>query len=83
MAVNGCVVPSGIEGIAGVTAIETSTAGLTVSVVEPLIDPELALTLVLPTATLAASPWAFTVAMVLSAAVQVEELVRSRVLPSL
>jgi hypothetical protein len=43
-------------GIAGVTAIETRTAGLMVSVVDPLIVPEVAVTVVLPKATLLATP---------------------------
>lgn len=80
---NGCVVPSGIAGIAGVTAIETSMAGVTVRVVDPEINPELAVTLVLPRAILVASPCPLTVAMVPSAVLQVAKLVRSSVLPSL
>ena len=82
MAVNGCVVPIGIVGMAGVTAMETRTAEVTVRVVEPVIDPEVAVTLVFPRATLLTNP-ALTVAMLLSAVLQVAELVRSRVLPSL
>ena len=42
--------------MAGVTAIETSTAGFTVTVVEPLIVPNVAVTIVLPIATLLATP---------------------------
>ena len=80
---NCCVVPSGIVGMAGVTAIETRTAGVTLRVVEPTIDPEVAVTLVLPSATLVASPCPLTVAMVPFAVPQVVVLVRSRVLPSL
>ncbi len=56
VAVKACVAPSGIVGIAGVTAIDTSTAGLIVSVVEPLIVPEVAVTMVFPKATLLATP---------------------------
>lgn len=56
VAVNCSLVPSGMVGIAGVTAIETSTAGLMVSVVEPLIVPDVAVTVVLPRATLLATP---------------------------
>jgi hypothetical protein len=70
-------------GIAGVTAIETKIAGVTVSVLEPLIAPEVAAMLVLPTATLVASPCALTLAMVESAVLQVTAFVRFRVLPSL
>jgi len=83
VAVNCCVVPSGIDGIAGVTAIVTSTAGVTVKVVEPEIAPNVAVTLLLPKATLLTSPCPFTVAMLLSAVLQVTELVTSMVLPSL
>ena len=82
VAENCFVVPSGITGIAGVTAIDTRVAGLTVSVVVPLIEPNVALTLVLPTAALVASPWLFTVAMAELAVLQVTELVTSSVLPS-
>ena len=56
VAVNASVVPSGITGTAGVTAIDTSTAGFTVTVLEPLIVPNVAVTVVLPKATLPATP---------------------------
>src|SRR5256885_6546003 len=42
MAVNCCVVPSEIDGLAGVTAIETNAAAVTVNVVLPAIEPEVA-----------------------------------------
>ena len=63
VAVNCCVVPKGMLGIAGVAAIETKAADVTVNVVEPVTDPDTVVAVVLPTATLVASPWAFTVAM--------------------
>ena len=56
MAANCAVVPSGIVGMAGVTAMETRTAGVMVRVVEPVIDPERAVTAVLPAVTLVAMP---------------------------
>ena len=56
VAVNCCVVPRGIVGMAGVTAIETRTAGVMVRVVEPVTDPERAVTVVLPIAALVATP---------------------------
>ena len=56
VAVNCSVVPDGMVGIAGVSAIETRFAEVTVRVVEPLIAPETAVTAVLPTVTLAATP---------------------------
>ena len=43
VAVSCCVVPLAIVGFAGVTEIETRTAGLTVRVVLPLTEPEVAL----------------------------------------
>ena len=82
MAVNCSVVPSGIVGIAGVTAIETNTAGLMVRVVEPLIAPKVAVTVVAPKATLLATPRLVTVAMPLLAVVQVA-VISTSVLPSL
>jgi len=43
VAVNCCVVPLAIEGLAGVTAIDTSVADVTVKIVEPMTPPETAL----------------------------------------
>jgi hypothetical protein len=48
VATNCCLVPLAIDGVAGVTAIETKFAGVTVSVVLPLIPPIAAEMLVLP-----------------------------------
>ena len=86
VAVNCVVVPKGIVGIAGVTVIESSAAGVTVNVVEPMIDPELAEIVVCPVDTLAACPVLgavlLTVATVDTELFQATEPVRSRVLPS-
>ena len=82
VAMNCCVVPSGIEGIAGVTAMETRTAGETIKVAEPEIAPTVAVIPVLPMAPLVANPCALTVAIVPSTVCQLAELVRSKVLPS-
>jgi hypothetical protein len=82
VAENCTVVPSGIVGIAGVIAIVTNVAGLTVSAVVPEIDPKLAVTLVLPTATLAANPCALMVAMAEFAVPHETDVVTSNVLPS-
>ena len=61
MAVNCWVRPAAMEGLAGVTAIETSTgASVTVSVVEPVTEPALALMVVTPTAAGRAIPWLLT-----------------------
>ena len=53
---NCCVAPAAILGIAGVTAIDTKVAGVTVTVVDPEIVSQVAVTVVLPTATLVATP---------------------------
>ena len=68
--------------MAGVTAMETSTAGVTVSVVEPEIPPKVAVAVVLPAPTLFASPAAEIVAIVVSVVLHRTEVVMSRVLPS-
>src|SRR6266478_5496450 len=64
VAVNCCVAPLLIEGFAGVTAIDTSVAGVTVSSVEPLMLPLVALIVVLPTFKAAAKPVVLMVATV-------------------
>ena len=57
VAVNCSLVPAEIEEFAGVTAIEISAAAVTVSVVEPLIEPDDAVIVEVPAATLVAKPW--------------------------
>ena len=82
VAENCTVVPSGMEGIAGVIAIETRVAGFTVSAVVPETDPKVAVPVVPPTATLEASPCALTVATAEFVVVHVTEVVMSSVPPS-
>ena len=86
MAVNCLVLPKGIVGAAGVTMIESKAAGVTVSIVEPLIDPEVAVIIVCPVPTLVASPTLGAVLLTVATAgtelIQVTELVRLSVLPS-
>jgi hypothetical protein len=82
VAVNCMLVPRGMAGIAGVMAMLSRVAGLTVSVVEPMTDPSVAVTLVLPTAALAATPCAFSVAMLEFPVLQATDVVMSNVLPS-
>lgn len=79
---NGCVIPSGRVGIAGVTAIVTSTAGVTVTVVVPATPADVAVTPVLPTPTLLTRPCPFTVATPAFVVLHVTVLVRFSVLPS-
>lgn len=83
VAVKGCVLLKGMTGIAGVTAIDTSAAGVTVTIVAPEIEPTLAVMLLVPVATLVKTPWLYTVAMPGLFELQVAVLVRSNVLPSL
>src|ERR1700735_1146437 len=76
VAVNCCFAPALIEGLAGVTAIDTSVAAVTVRVVEPLIAPETALIVLVPVATPVAIPPVVMVATPVVAELQVTELVR-------
>jgi len=62
VAVNCCVLPTAIEAFAGVTAIDTSTGAITVSVVEPVILLIVALMLEAPVVTPLARPPAVIVA---------------------
>ena len=82
MAVNCCVCPFAIEGAAGVTAIETRAAAVTVRVVDPVTLPEVALIVVVPTPPALASPLAEMVATVPAEELQVTVAVRFCVLPS-
>jgi hypothetical protein len=56
VAVNCFVVPFAIEGFAGVTAIETRVAEVTVSTVDPLTVPEVAMIVLDPAAFAVAIP---------------------------
>ena len=67
----------------GVTEIEVNTAAVTVNVAEPLIAPDLAVMVALPSATLVASPPLLTVATDFVEEVQVAVLVRFCVVPLL
>jgi len=66
--------------------MESSVAGVTVKIVEPLTDPEAAMIVLCPVATLVAWPIlgaiVFMVATAEAELLQVTELVISRVLPS-
>ena len=82
VAVNCCVSPLATDGFAGVTAIDTSVAGVTVNKVEPTTDPEVALMVLVPIPTDVARPPAMIVAVPVVPEVQVTELVRFCVLLS-
>jgi hypothetical protein len=83
VAVNCCVAPTVSEAFAGVTAIDTNTGTVTVRLVEPPIAPDVAWIVVLPAATHVAKPTLVIVATAVFVDVQVTELVRFSVLPSL
>jgi hypothetical protein len=82
VAVNCAVVPVATDGFAGLTVIRETVALVTVTTVLPLVDPEAAVMIALPVATLFAKPLPSTVAMVGSEELQVAEA-RVWVLPSL
>jgi hypothetical protein len=86
VAVNCCVVPRAIAGLCGLIAIETSAAGFTTSVADPLTEPELMPIVVVPVPTEVANP-AVPVLLLMVATVAAVELqwpvwVRSCMLPS-
>jgi hypothetical protein len=56
VAVNCCIVPSAIDGSAGVTAIDASMAAVTVNVVVPVTEPEVAVIFAEPLLKLVAKP---------------------------
>ena len=80
--VNCSVFATAIEGWTGVRAIETNVGGVTVNVVEPLIEPKLALIVVMPGSDVLASPWLLMVATAVLEEFQLTKVVRSCVLPS-
>ena len=79
VAVNCWVSPAAIEGLAGVTAMLCNVAEVTVSTVEPLMLPSVALIVDVPTATPVARPVAPTVAVAGVPEAQVTDPVRSAV----
>lgn len=76
------MVPDAIDWFVGVTLIDKSAAGFTVRVVDPLIPPEFAVIVPLPTPTPVARP-PLDIVAILGAEVQVTDVVRFCVLPSL
>src|ERR1700722_8197296 len=87
VAVNCCVDPAVIVGDCGEIVIETRTAGVTVSVADPVMLPEVAMIDAVPLATAVASPCEpealLTVATAALEELHVEVVVMSCVLPSL
>jgi hypothetical protein len=83
VAVNCCVLLTPIEAVLGVTAIDVSTAAVTVKVADPLIVPEVAVIVAVPWAMLVANPLLLTVAIEVVDDVHVAVLVRFLVVPLL
>ena len=81
VAVNCCVMPSGIVAADGLIAIDTSAAAVTVSCVELLTLPDVAVIVAVPRPVLFASPVLLIVAAVGVSDVHVTVLVRSCVPP--
>jgi hypothetical protein len=76
-AVNCCVVPTAIEGVAGLTVINVKCAGTTVNVLVSLSEPTVAVMVVVPAATVVASPELLTVATEVEDELHVTPLTRS------
>ena len=82
-AMNCCVVPSAIDGVAGLTEIEMRCAGTTVKVIVSVNEPAVAVIVVEPAATVVAKPELLMVATVVEDEFQVTPLARSALEPSL
>jgi hypothetical protein len=82
VAANCSVVPREMFGTAGVMAMDTNAAEVTVKVDEPPMPAAVAVIVVWPVAALAASPVALTATTDGSEELQAADVVRSRVLPS-
>lgn len=65
---NCCVVPKAIDGVAGVIAIDTNVALVTVSVVDTVTIPEAAVMFAVPWLTLLANPCAGAVLLIVATA---------------
>lgn len=83
IAVNCWLFPAAMDGLAGVTVMDVKEAALMFTVVDPVIDPEVAESVTDPTAAAATEPVAETVANAGAEEVHIAVLVRSFVLPSL
>jgi hypothetical protein len=82
VAVNCCEIPGAITDWAGVTMMDTSGAGVTVSMADPETDPDAAVIVVVPVAALTALPLEPIVATAGAEDAHATELVSTRVLPS-
>jgi hypothetical protein len=71
------VSPNGIAAVAGLTVIETTEAGVTVSSVDPVIPPRVAVIVAVPVASEVASALELMVATAAFPELQVADVVRS------
>ena len=76
------MVPDAIDWFAGLTLMDNSAAGFTVSAVDPLIPPEIAVIVLLPTPTPVARP-PLDIVAIPGAELQLTDVVRFWVVPSL
>lgn len=76
-AVNVWFIPNGIAAVAGLTVIETTEAGVTVSGVDPLVPPTVAVKVAVPVAREVPSALELTVATRVLLEPQVADVVRS------
>jgi hypothetical protein len=83
VATNCWVVPDAIDGLAGVTAMETSAGGFTVQVMDALRVPEVAVRVVVPATKGMANPAELIVATLGTEDAQLTVWVRSAVVPLL
>jgi hypothetical protein len=83
VAVNCCFSPAGTDGDAGVTAIDASTAAVTVNVAAPWMVPDVAVIVAVPFATLVTNPPLLTLATAVADEVHAAVLVRFCVVPLL
>ena len=82
VAVNCCDNPSAMDDVGGATAMETSMGAMTVSGVEPWMEPTVASIVVPPGVELVANPALLMVAIPVADEVQTAALVRFCVVPS-
>jgi hypothetical protein len=72
-----------MDALPGLTAIDTRTGAVTPKLADPVIDPEVAVIVVLPGVTLVATPPLFTVAIAAADELHVTMLVSGCVVPLL
>ena len=82
LATKGCVPPITTVAVAGVTAMELNVAAVTVKVAEPVLPPNAAVIVAVPTDSPVATPGDMTVATAMVPELHVTVLLISRLVPS-